>query len=163
MLKIGLLGLLGICGLSLMTDHLMKWWSHILIMVILCEKCWNWTLDSFFCKGLCVSERHCNLLHAQAKILEVIFDPSLWLFHILYLSINKSYYILYSKYILSIMFICFMHLGPSIFGAYILTVVISFCLIDLYTMFLPGESQGWGSLVGYPLWGRPESDTTEVT
>ena len=61
------------------------------------------------------------------------------------------------------MFICFMHLGPSIFGAYILTVVISFCLIDLYTMFLPGESQGWGSLVGYPLWGRPESDTTEVT
>ena len=29
--------------------------------------------------------------------------------------------------------------------------------------FLPGESQGWGSLVGCPLWGRTESDTTEVT
>ena len=27
--------------------------------------------------------------------------------------------------------------------------------------FLPGESQGWGSLVGYCLWGRTESDTTE--
>ena len=28
-------------------------------------------------------------------------------------------------------------------------------------MFLPGESQGWGSLVGCRLWGRTESDTTE--
>ena len=30
-------------------------------------------------------------------------------------------------------------------------------------VFLPGESQGWGSLVGFCLWGRTESDTTEVT
>ena len=30
-------------------------------------------------------------------------------------------------------------------------------------MFLPGESQGWGSLVGCRLWGRTESDTTEAT
>ena len=30
-------------------------------------------------------------------------------------------------------------------------------------MFLPGESQGRGSLVGYRLWGRTESDTTEAT
>ena len=30
-------------------------------------------------------------------------------------------------------------------------------------VFLPGESQGWGSLVGCRLWGRIESDTTEVT
>ena len=30
-------------------------------------------------------------------------------------------------------------------------------------VFLPGESQGRGSLVGYHLWGRTESDTTEVT
>ena len=29
-------------------------------------------------------------------------------------------------------------------------------------VFLPGESQGWGSLVGCRLWGRTESDTTEV-
>ena len=28
--------------------------------------------------------------------------------------------------------------------------------------FLPGESQGRGSLVGYRLWGRTESDTTEA-
>ena len=28
---------------------------------------------------------------------------------------------------------------------------------------LPGESQGWGSLVGCHLWGRTELDTTEVT
>ena len=28
---------------------------------------------------------------------------------------------------------------------------------------LPGESQGWGSLVGRRLWGRTESDTTEAT
>ena len=30
-------------------------------------------------------------------------------------------------------------------------------------VFLPGESQGWGSLVGCPLWGRTELDTTEAT
>ena len=29
-------------------------------------------------------------------------------------------------------------------------------------MFLPGESQGWGSLVVCLLWGRTDSDTTEV-
>ena len=30
-------------------------------------------------------------------------------------------------------------------------------------VFLPGDSQGWGSLVGCRLWGRTESDMTEVT
>ena len=30
-------------------------------------------------------------------------------------------------------------------------------------VLLPGESQGRGSLVGFHLWGRTESDTTEVT
>ena len=30
-------------------------------------------------------------------------------------------------------------------------------------VFLPGESQGRGSLVGCRLWGRTESDTTKVT
>ena len=30
-------------------------------------------------------------------------------------------------------------------------------------VFLPGESQGRGSPVGYRLWGRTESDTTEAT
>ena len=30
-------------------------------------------------------------------------------------------------------------------------------------VFLPGESQGWESLVGCCLWGRTESDTTEAT
>ena len=30
-------------------------------------------------------------------------------------------------------------------------------------VFLPGESQGWGSLVGCHLWGCTESDMTEMT
>ena len=30
-------------------------------------------------------------------------------------------------------------------------------------VFLPGESQGWGSLVGCHLWGHTELDMTEVT
>ena len=30
-------------------------------------------------------------------------------------------------------------------------------------VFLPGESQGWESLVGCHLWGHTESDTTEAT
>ena len=32
-----------------------------------------------------------------------------------------------------------------------------------HSSVLPGESQGRGSLVGCRLWGRTESDTTEVT
>ena len=31
------------------------------------------------------------------------------------------------------------------------------------SVFLPGESQGWGILVGFRLWGPTESDTTEAT
>ena len=31
------------------------------------------------------------------------------------------------------------------------------------SVFLPGESQGWGSLVGCHLQGHTESDTTEAT
>ena len=34
---------------------------------------------------------------------------------------------------------------------------------QLTPVFLPGESQGRGSLVGCPLWGRTESDMTEAT
>ena len=30
-------------------------------------------------------------------------------------------------------------------------------------VFLPGESHGWGILVGCRLWGRTELDMTEVT
>ena len=30
-----------------------------------------------------------------------------------------------------------------------------------HSVFLPGESQGWGSLVGCSPWGRWGSDTTE--
>ena len=32
-----------------------------------------------------------------------------------------------------------------------------------HLLFLPGESQGRGSLVGYRLWRRTESNTTEAT
>ena len=34
---------------------------------------------------------------------------------------------------------------------------------QLTPVFLPGESQGRGSLVGFPLWGLTELDTTEAT
>ena len=30
-------------------------------------------------------------------------------------------------------------------------------------MFFPGESQGWGGLVGCCLWGHTKMDMTEVT
>ena len=39
----------------------------------------------------------------------------------------------------------------------------SYIIATLNTQFLPGESQGWGNLVGCRLWGRTESDTTEAT
>ena len=35
--------------------------------------------------------------------------------------------------------------------------------LGLTAVFLPGESQGWGSLVDCHLWGHTESDTTEAT
>ena len=35
--------------------------------------------------------------------------------------------------------------------------------IDSTPVFLPGESQGQGNLVGCHLWGQAEPDTTEVT
>ena len=35
--------------------------------------------------------------------------------------------------------------------------------VATHFMFLLGESQGWGSLVGGHLWGHTESDMTEVT
>ena len=35
--------------------------------------------------------------------------------------------------------------------------------ICVLPVFLSGESQGWGSLVGCHLWGHTESDTTEAT
>ena len=41
---------------------------------------------------------------------------------------------------------------------------LSWTLTEVVCMVsMPGESQGWGSLVGCHLWGRTESDTTEVT
>ena len=41
----------------------------------------------------------------------------------------------------------------------------NYCTIALisHATILPGESQGWQSLVGCSLWGRTESDTTDVT
>ena len=36
-------------------------------------------------------------------------------------------------------------------------------LVQPTPVFLPGESQGWGSLVGFHLWGHTESDMTKVT
>ena len=36
-------------------------------------------------------------------------------------------------------------------------------LLISWQQFLPGESQGWGSLVGCRLWGHTESDMTEAT
>ena len=35
--------------------------------------------------------------------------------------------------------------------------------LEASPVFLPGESQGRGSLVGRCLWGRTVSDTTEAT
>ena len=37
------------------------------------------------------------------------------------------------------------------------------CIHPPAPVFLPGESQGRGSLVGCRLWGRTESDRTEAT
>ena len=39
----------------------------------------------------------------------------------------------------------------------------SICLEVMGPLFLPGESQGRGSLMGCHLWGHTESETTEAT
>ena len=43
------------------------------------------------------------------------------------------------------------------------TFTFHFHALEKETVFLPGESQGRGSLLGCRLWGRTESDTTEAT
>ena len=65
--------------------------------------------------------------------------------------------------------------GSSIHGIFQARVLewgaIAFSVMEYYSaikrnptpVFLPGESQGRHSLVGCRLWGRTESDTTEVT
>ena len=50
--------------------------------------------------------------------------------------------------------------GPSALGARSLN---HWTTREVPPVFLSGESQGQGSLVGCPLWGRTESDTTEAT
>ena len=47
--------------------------------------------------------------------------------------------------------------GWDLFYLYTLTAIVP------TPVFLPGESQGWGSLVSCRLWGRTELDTTEAT
>ena len=47
--------------------------------------------------------------------------------------------------------------GWDLFYLYTLTATVP------TPVFLPGESQGWGSLVSCRLWGHTESDTIEVT
>ena len=42
-------------------------------------------------------------------------------------------------------------------------VIIGYMYISLEKEMATQESQGWVSLVGCRLWGRTESDTTEVT
>ena len=50
---------------------------------------------------------------------------------------------------------------------YICTMLFSFLVSEkrmaTHSMFLPGESQGQGNLVGCRLWGHTELDTTEAT
>ena len=41
--------------------------------------------------------------------------------------------------------------------------VLYICKWQPTPVFLPRESQGWGSLVGCCLWGGTESDMTKVT
>ena len=53
-------------------------------------------------------------------------------------------------------------------GLWLGSLIILMDLLYLYLkqpnpVFLPGESQGRGSLVGCHLWGHTESDTTEAT
>ena len=43
------------------------------------------------------------------------------------------------------------------------TGLLTLNLLAKIYVFLPGESQGWGSLVGCCLWGRTELATTEAT
>ena len=57
----------------------------------------------------------------------------------------------------------FINSGGNFFFPYDLIITNSLYKWQPTPVFLPGESQGGGSLVGCRLWGRTESDTTEVT
>ena len=57
------------------------------------------------------------------------------------------------------MCICLKYLGAPVLGAH--TFMIWRRIWQLSPVFLPVESHGQRSLVGYSPWGRKESDTTE--
>ena len=64
-------------------------------------------------------------------------------------------------------------LAPWLLHCYLISflVLMLICTVLVFSLvmwqptpvFLPGESQGWGSLVGCRPWGCTESDTAEVT
>ena len=68
-------------------------------------------------------------------------------------------FVYFWRWVVSALYICYM-LNP--YWSYHLPI---FTVIPRQPTpgFLPGESQGQGSLVGCHLWGRTELDTTEVT
>ena len=76
------------------------------------------------------------------------------------LSLLNNYVVIYSMALKEIILFYYFF-----FTLFYFTILYWFChtLTWIHHGFLPGESQGWGSLVGCRLRGRTESDTTEAT
>ena len=61
------------------------------------------------------------------------------------------------------LYFCFVTFSTIGFGDLVSSQHAAYRNQGLYRLGMPGESQGWGRLVGCRLWGRTESDTTEAT
>ena len=122
------------------------------IPILLAENVRGWLLHMWTSLSQCHWDRllwHCS---KPEKHPERFISRSLGIFLISYHRICRTYQYsmkwLFSIWVTLLSLFAFMHWR----GKWQPTPV-----------FLPGESLGWGSLVGCRLWGHTELDTTEVT
>ena len=107
-------------------------------------QCWPWTCSVSVC-GLKASAGRVSVFVLLFSSLQVTYPTGIGFYFIMIVSLLLSL----------CSFFAFGRVIPF-FGEFQ-------CSWHPTPVFLPGESQGWGSLVGCRLWGRTESDPTEAT
>ena len=139
------------CCLSLMTNNVEHLFIHISTICISLKKCllkwyiFNWVICLFIVAIVCYGEGNGTLL--QHSCLENLMDVGAWWAAVH--GVAKSWTRLNDfTFTFHFSLFTFMHWRRK---------------WQPTPVFLPGESQGRGSLVGCHLWGHTEMDTTEAT
>ena len=126
---------------------------------------WVWSLgwEDTLGKGKCSPLQYSGLENSLDCLVHGVTKSQTWL---------RDFHFLFHVYIIYILFHILFHyrllwdikyssLCYTV-GPYCLSILHIVVWVSPTPVFLPGESQGRGSLVGCCLWGRTELDTTEV-